>query len=124
MPQRTTTGRTSAPMSAEMRKCLDECQSCEEICLETVSYCLEKGGDHAEPTHIALLLDCAKICETSASFLARGSSQHAVVCGVCAEICKACEESCELWPDDPQMKACADACRSCFESCRKMATAA
>lgn len=118
------TTRATAPLSAEMLSCLEECKKCEEICRETLSYCLEKGGDHAEPSHIALLRDCAKICETSASFLARGSAQHAIVCRACADICKACEESCEQWPDDPKMKACADACRSCFESCRKMAEAA
>ena len=115
------TDRANASMSAKMRECLDECQSCEEICLQTLTYCLEKGGDHADPAHLALLVDCAKICETSANFLARGSSQHIAICGVCAEICKACEESCEQWPDDAQMKACADACRSCFESCQEMA---
>lgn len=114
----------AAPLSSEMRACLDECQRCEQTCLETVTYCLEQGGDHSDPAHIALLLDCAKICETSASFLARGSRQHAAVCGVCAGICKACEESCEQWPEDEVMKRCADACRSCFESCREMARAA
>ncbi|MGH2377972.1 MAG: four-helix bundle copper-binding protein [Candidatus Limnocylindria bacterium] len=107
--------------SADTRTCLDECQKCEQVCLETVNYCLEKGGDHADQSHIALLLDCAKICETSASFLGRRSSNHAAICRVCAEICKACQESCEQWPDDVNMRACADACRSCFESCDKMA---
>lgn len=117
------TDRATA-MSAEMLSCLEECRKCEKICQETLIYCQEQGGAHAEPTHLALLRDCAKICETSASFLALGSPQHAIVCRACAEICKACEESCEQWPDDPKMKACADACRSCFESCRKMAEAA
>lgn len=124
MPDQATHAAKPAALSAEMRRCLDECQSCEAICLQTLSYCMEKGGNHADPHHVALLVDCAKICETSANFLARGSTQHAQACGACADICKACEESCEQWPDDAVMKACADACRSCYESCRKMASAA
>lgn len=118
-----TTTRATTPLSPEMLSCLEECKKCEKICQETLRYCEEKGGDHAEPSHLALLRDCAKICETSATFLARGSAQHGIVCRACAEICKACEESCEQWPDDAQMKACADACRSCYESCKKMAAA-
>jgi hypothetical protein len=39
---------------------------------------------------------------------------------MCADVCKACEESCEQFPDDAQLKACADACRSCAEACRAM----
>lgn len=116
------TSRASA-LSPEMLSCLEECRKCEKICQDTLRYCQDEGGDHAEPSHLALLRDCAKICETSATFLALGSPQHVAVCRACAEICKACEESCEQWPDDPKMKACADACRSCFESCDKMAKA-
>jgi len=41
-------------------------------------------------------------------------------CALCAEICKACEESCEEFAGDATMKACEDACRRCFESCRRM----
>ena len=41
-------------------------------------------------------------------------------CALCAEIRKACEESCEEFAGDATMKACEDACRRCFESCRRM----
>jgi hypothetical protein len=106
----------------EMRRCIDECQGCREICLETVNHCLQMGGKHADATHIRTLLDCAGICTTSADFMLRGSDQHASVCGVCAEVCERCAESCDrIGADDELMRRCAEECRRCAESCRKMA---
>lgn len=108
-------------ISEEMRRCIDECQSCREVCLETVSHCLKLGGKHAESGHITTLLDCAGICTTSAEFMLRGSEQHGAVCGVCAEVCDRCAASCEAIGEDEMMARCAEECRRCAESCRKMA---
>jgi hypothetical protein len=113
---------TSAPtISKEMRDCIKACRDCAEICLETVRYCLEQGGRHAEPSHIALMLDCAQICQASADFMTRGSELSQRICAVCAEVCERCAESCEAFGDDDRMRACAAACRRCAESCRRMA---
>jgi hypothetical protein len=109
-------------MNAEMKECIEWCQACAEICASSIAHCLTRGGAHAEPDHIGLLIDCAEACRASLSFLQRGSPLHASSCAFCAGVCKQCEESCEeLQSDDEVMKRCADACRSCFESCRKMA---
>lgn len=107
-------------VSAEMRRCIEECNNCAATCIETTTHCLTKGGKHAEPAHIGLLQDCADICTTSARFMLRGSELHAEVCGTCAEVCDSCAESCESMGDDDFMKRCAEACRRCAESCRKM----
>jgi hypothetical protein len=111
-------------ISEEMQRCIDACDSCQSICVETVTHCLRMGGAHAEAAHIGLLLDCAQICATSADFMRRASPLHARVCGVCAEVCDRCAEDCERLGDDAQMKACAEACRHCARSCRAMAGAA
>jgi hypothetical protein len=29
---------------------------CHDICVQTMSHCLEKGGEHTQPQHITLLL--------------------------------------------------------------------
>jgi hypothetical protein len=108
-------------MNDEMRRCIDECLSCFRTCLETVTHGLEKGGRHAEASHIRLLLDCAEICQTSAGFMLRTSDLHTRTCAVCAEICERCARECEAFGDDPVMRACAEACRRCAESCRQMA---
>ncbi|MEA5507175.1 four-helix bundle copper-binding protein [Halotia wernerae UHCC 0503] len=110
-------------VNREMQQCIQNCLDCHSICLNTVTYCLRKGGRHAEPAHIRLMLDCADICNTSANFMLRGSDLHARTCGVCAELCQRCADDCDRMGDDAQMKACADMCRRCADSCRKMAMA-
>jgi hypothetical protein len=106
----------------EIANCIGNCQECHEICLRTVSHCLQKGGRHAEASHIRLLLDCAEICQTSANFMIRLSELHPVTCGACAEVCRRCAEDCERMADgDAVMGRCAEICRRCAESCSRMA---
>jgi len=107
-------------MDHSMQACIAACTECHAVCLETAMRCLNMGGAHAAPDHIALLLDCADICRTSADFMLRGSARHALTCGVCAEVCAACAEECGRFADD-FMQACAATCRRCAESCREMA---
>ena len=108
--------------NVDMDRCVQECHACHAVCAETITHCLMMGGPHANAEHIALLLDGAKICETSADFLARGSRRHASTCAICAEICEQCAQDCErLGGDDEQMQRCAVVCRQCAASCRQMA---
>ena len=120
MPHTTTRGA----ISKEMQQCIKDCLECYATCEATVQHCLEMGGPHAEARHIGLLLDCAEICRTSADLMLRGSEHSGHVCGVCADICRACEESCRRIGDDEQMRKCAEICRRCAESCQRMARAA
>ena len=103
-----------------MNECIDNCTQCHAICLETINYCLTKGGEHAAPQHIALLASCADICATSASAMLRGAEIHTVICGACAEACRRCARDCEAM-GDAEMKRCAEICRRCAESCAAMA---
>jgi hypothetical protein len=111
-------------MAEAMRRCIQECLSCFSTCEQTLAHCLRKGGRHAAVDHVKLLLDCAETCRTSAAMMSRESAFHQRQCLMCADVCKACEESCEEFGDDAQMKACADACRSCSNACRAMTTTA
>jgi hypothetical protein len=114
-------GHAHSMVDEKMRACIQECQNCHNICTETITHCLEMGGDHAEPNHIRLLLDCAEICQTSANFMLRTSDLHNQTCGVCANVCERCAEDCERFGDDEMMQQCAQTCRSCAQSCREMA---
>ena len=104
-----------------LQECIDRCQSCQEACLETVSYCLEQGGKHAEAAHVRTLIACGEICDTSARFMLLGSEHHARTCEVCAEVCETCAKHCDRFERDEIMQRCADTCRRCAESCRQMA---
>jgi hypothetical protein len=104
-----------------MQQCIQECTDCHNICLETVTYCLEKGGRHAERDHIRLLLDCSQICQTSADYMLRNSNLHTRTCSICSEVCDECMKDWQAFADDARMAACADACRRCAESCLQMA---
>lgn len=105
-----------------MQRCIEDCLVCYRVCVETSAHCLHKGGDHAEPRHLQLMLDCAEICRTSADFMLRGSNLAARLCELCAETCEACAEDCERFKDE-EMKRCAEICRRCAVSCREMAGA-
>lgn len=111
-------------LTQEMQKCIDDCTECAARCTESVKHCLELGGKHAEPGHIATLLDCAEICQTSANSMLRNSEHHAIICEACADVCEACEQECRQFGDDDMMQECANACRKCATSCREMAAAA
>lgn len=110
-------------ITSEVQECIDRCQSCHAICLETANHCLEMGGKHAQPDHMRMLLACAEICDTSARFMLLGSKHHGRTCEVCAEICDACARDCDRFSEDELMRQCADICRRCAESCRQMANA-
>jgi len=105
----------------EMDECIEACLQCHVVCTMTAQYCLAQGGDHAEVSHVGLLLDCAEICQTSANFMVRGSPYHMVTCGACAELCRACADSCRTFADDDSMAHCAEVCDACASSCEQMA---
>jgi cob(I)alamin adenosyltransferase len=113
---------TYAQFERPIQECIEECSTCHHVCLLTSAYCLSQGGKHVEPTHLALLADCADICQTTANLLLRGSDQHATACAACEAICRACERSCAAFSDDSNMRECADACRRCADACEKLAS--
>lgn len=105
----------------EMARCIRLCQDCHVLCVQMIGHCLELGGRHAAPDHIRLLMDCAQICTTTADYMARESSLHDRMCGLCSEMCRLCAESCEhITGDDQMVKQCAEMCRRCAASCTQM----
>ncbi len=107
-------------MSDEIRECVRDCLDCFQTCTETSARCLNIGGKHAEVEHVNLIMDCARICNTNADFMLRNSIYYPQTCGITADICDECADTCERFDDD-FMKECASMCRRCAESCREMA---
>lgn len=108
-------------LDAKMQQCIQNCLDCHSICLNTITYCLQQGGQHAEMAHIVLMQDCVEICQTSANFMLKNSPLHGRTCDVCAEVCERCGRDCDRFPEDFQMQFCAEICRRCAETCREMA---
>ena len=103
-----------------MEDCIRNCSECHDVCLQTVTHCLQRGGEHAAGEHVRLLLDCAQICRTSADLMLRGSDFHSATCAVCADVCTRCAAACEEMGEAFKLSECAAACRRCAESCRAM----
>jgi hypothetical protein len=109
-------------ITADLQRCIETCLDCYWTCRqESMTHCLEAGGEHVEPGHFRLMVSCAEICRTAADIMLMGSPHHGAVCSACAEICDACAKSCE---DLHDMEQCARVCRKCAGSCRQMAGAA
>ena len=106
--------------SDEVRECLKDSLDCYQTCTETITRCLTMGGKHAEKEHLNLLMDCARMCNTNADFMIRNSPYYPQTCGITADICDECADTCERF-DDSFMKECANVCKRCSESCREMA---
>lgn len=109
--------------SPAMNQCIDDCHACATICNATLIHCLNLGSAHSAPRHIALLLDCAAVCEAAVASMSRSSVVHRDICRACAAICRACEFECRRMGHGEVLQRCAEACRKCAESCDRMAAA-
>jgi len=113
-------GISMAGMTAQ--DCIDSCLKSHASCMATARHCTEVGGRHATANHLALLMDCAELCQATANSLMRRSPQHGIVCNACAALCDACAQDCESFKDDVVMQRCAAVCRECAGHCRMMST--
>ncbi|NEY33911.1 four-helix bundle copper-binding protein [Streptomyces sp. PRKS01-65] len=113
---------TTTAMSKEMQDCVEACMSCHALCEETMSACLQMGGQ-AQMQIMRALMDCSEMTRLCADMMMRRSPMAAEMCALCARACEMCAEACLAMPDDPQMKRCAEACRRAAATCRAMAGA-
>lgn len=120
-----TTEQAVEPHSSDqmsLKECIQDCLASHAMCLETARYCMEQGGRHVSAPHLALLLDCAEMCQTTANSMLRQSPQHTMVCAACARLCEACALDCDAFRGGSRMQECAATCRACARSCRDMAS--
>lgn len=117
MHTETTSNSGTSGSNSEMQQCIRNCVECYQACTLSVQKCLSMGGQHATKDHVAMLLGCAKICNTSADLMMLGTHTHSATCAACAEICEMCASACSQMEG---MEECAQSCRTCAESCREM----
>ncbi|MCX4649268.1 MULTISPECIES: four-helix bundle copper-binding protein [Streptomyces] len=109
-------------MSKEMQDCVAACMSCHSVCEETMSSCMQMGGQ-PQMQIMRALIDCSEMTRMCADMMMRRSPMSPEMCAMCAKACDMCAEACMSMPDDQQMMRCAEACRRSAEMCRAMAGA-
>lgn len=107
-------------MTTEMQTCMNACMECHKICLETMTYCMSKGGRYMDMGMMSILRDCSEICMMCMNMMIGGSEFMERTCMLCAEMCDRCAAACETISDDSKLMECAAACRRCAETCRAM----
>jgi hypothetical protein len=112
----------SSQTGNNMDQCIQDCLACYQECTSCIPHCLSQGGKHAEAKHITLMMECAEMCNMSATLMQLKGQFAYEHCQLCAKACDACAESCSsIDPNDSMMQKCAEMCRQCAESCRSMA---
>lgn len=104
-------------MRSSFEDCLRACENAERTCFEALFQSAERGGLHADPEHLRLLMDCSRVCARTAALLRRGWWERDAMCRECAELCEACAADCVAF-DDRALRACTENCWRCARACR------
>lgn len=109
---------------AAFQECAKACDDCARQCDACAAHCakLVANGHQEHLKTLATCADCAAICQTASSVMARQGPFADVICTACLEACRRCGEACEAFKDDEMMRACAEECRRCEQACREMLT--
>jgi len=109
------------PHAMSMDDCVTLCIASHRRCLTSARHVLEQPQLHAAAQLVALLQDCAELCQTTANSMLRGAATHTLLCNACADLCAACAQACDAYKNDTVLTQCAATCRDCGAACRHMA---
>ncbi|MEA5616464.1 four-helix bundle copper-binding protein [Cronbergia sp. UHCC 0137] len=107
-------------ITTDMQTSMNLCMECQKKCMETMTYCMSKGGKYMDTTMMSMLRDCAEMCMMCMNMMMGGSEFTERTCMLCAEMCDRCAAACGKMKDDSKIMECAAACRKCAEACRSM----
>ncbi|MBK6266202.1 four-helix bundle copper-binding protein [Marivirga sp. S37H4] len=102
---------------AHNQELLQKLGACAAACEMCADACLGEDDIKKMVRCIRLDRDCAKICYTTASFVASHSEHTERLIKECEELCRMCAEECEQHEMD-HCRECAKACRECEEACK------
>jgi hypothetical protein len=108
-------------ISADMQKTIDSCIESYSCCEQTITHCLQQGGQHVDMTMMGPLMDCVDVARTCADMVMRHSPHAIEMASACARVADMCAEACMTMNSDSVMKRCAGICRTCAEACRSLA---
>lgn len=99
---------------------LQKLMQCAAACNNCADACLDEDNIKMMVACIRLDRDCAEICQTTASFMARSSNNAGGLIRLCADICRQCGQECQKHKSD-HCQECARACFECAEACSQYA---
>jgi hypothetical protein len=118
-PQPTQLDRTA------LVECLQACHDCAATCTICADACLAEEKVQMLRRCIRLNLDCADICETTATLLSRQTGSDTALLRaqleVCEQVCRSCGQECASHAGHHEhCRVCAESCRRCAEACRRL----
>lgn len=103
-------------LSSEIQACIKNCLECHNVCLQTISYCIEASPRHSDL--IRSLLSCAEICRLNANFMLLESEYQRELLQVCESASEKAASICDgKAGGNFQLKLCAEICRVTSSSC-------
>lgn len=101
------------------QKCIDACLRCFQACHECAVLCLQEPDVAQRTTHIAMMMECAGICNEAACIMTMNGKHAKEFCSLCASVCEECAVGCAQFKDE-HCQQCADECKKCAAECRAM----
>jgi len=102
------------------QSCIDACTKCAQACYECFDACLKETNVNERTNCIKILVECAMMCQASASVMSMDGQYATDHCKMCATICEKCAYECNIF-EDAHCKKCADICTMCAKECKTMA---
>jgi len=104
------------------RLVMDDALDAYKACRETTAYCVQEGGDLADPHLIQHLEDAADVALMTTNLLSRASRSHRQAVAFCADVAEACAETLEQRAslDDDQLRVAYAACLRLHECCLQL----
>lgn len=118
----------SASQGETTARCIEECIACAQDCTVCADACLAESEPADLRRCIALNLDCADMCRTTASVLSRSNAADGElirsVLLACIQACRSCGQECEQHAQHhDHCRICAESCHRCGKACEEAVTA-
>lgn len=108
----------------KLTTCIEECIACAQACTACADACLSEGMPAELAKCIRTNMDCADICNATASVLSRHTGYDAnitrAIVQACATACKACGDECGRHTHMEHCRLCSESCRSCETACNEL----
>lgn len=101
--------------------CIDACVKCTQACYECFDACLKETDVNKRKKCLFILMECAKMCETSVALMSMNGHQAYEYCELCGKICAMCAQECGVMEDE-HCKKCAAICKDCADECIKVSS--